>query len=112
MVDLHRHQKLESLQFYLGLGEEDSRDEEREAVVKWFKSVCETVTSQSLKIEVSGLPHQWYSCSEIEEVLLALSKKVKELHVRVDEEFYYAEEIFPKLHRDGILMVENRDTDW
>ena len=68
------------LQFDLRL-ENTQNEELQNNVIGWFSSICESITSNSLVVEVCGLPEESQICNKIENVLLALSERIETLSV-------------------------------
>ena len=65
--------------------------------------LCETLASQSLKIQLIGSPSASESCLEIEDTLLALSQVHRGLKVYLDKGQKDRETLFRRLYQEGIV---------
>ena len=65
--------------------------------------LCETLTSQSLKIQLIGTPSASESCLEIEDTLLDLSQVHRGLKVYLDKGQKDRETLFRRLYQEGIV---------
>ena len=104
-LDLRKNSHLRLLQFYLYLDDEEIRKSQDE-VILWFNSICESVKSTSLIVEVLGLSEEAEICNKIQEALLALHKRIDSFSV------YLApgtkgQELFSKLYDMGIVVEES-----
>ena len=106
--------QLRFLQFNLRFEDAESR-EMQDDVIRGFSSICESVTSRSLVVEVYGLPKEWEVCSSIQNTLLALSERVEnfciclsEIHwdERVSMKKGRMQKLFSRLYEVG-MVVEN-----
>ena len=87
------------LQFDLRL--ENAQNEElQNNVIGWFSSICESITSNSLVVEVCGLPEESQICNKIENVLLALSERIETLSVYLPQ----GTNLFSRLCRVRIVV--------
>ena len=109
VIDLSRNPHLRFLRFYLRL----EHDRTPDTVVQWFNSICESVTSSSLVVEVHGFRRNLKICSEIEDMLLALYERVKISHIymtglRLEEDGVVRKDdipnLFPRLYELGIVI--------
>ena len=76
--------------------------------MQWLNSTCESVTSQSITVRLDGLPQESESCWKIEEILLALSGRVKALAVYLSNPVDKVT-LFPRLYKAGIVADEELD---
>ena len=76
--------------------------------MQWFNSTCENLASQSITVRLDGLPQESESCWKIEEILLALSGRVKALSVYLSNPVDEVT-LFPRLHKAGIVADEELD---
>ena len=79
-IDLRNCPRLRLLQLNLRLDSQPSRKLQGD-VIRWLDSICESVTSNSLVVEVHGFRRNLEICSEIEDMFLALYERVDTLLV-------------------------------
>ena len=79
-IDLRTHPKLRLLQFDLNLRKEEIK-KSQDDVIRWFNSICESVASRSLVVEVKGFPEKVESCERIENTLLALGGRTERFSI-------------------------------
>ena len=103
------------LQFNFHLEEEKIRDSQDD-VIRWFNSICESVTSRSLVVCLDGLSNELSICNKIEDMLLALHTRIETLSVFLSGECFRRQQnvdledvrkLFPRLYEAGIV-VENQ----
>ena len=111
-IDLRKNPHLRLLQFNFRLGEEKiigSQDD----VIRWFNSICESVTSRSLVVGLYGLSNESEICNEIQEILLALHAKIENLSIFISGKKYDGTQqvdledvrkLFPRLYEAGIVV--------
>ena len=81
-IDLHKNPHLRLLQLNFSFEEEYIRDSQDD-VIRWFNSICESVTSRSLVVDLYGLSNDSEICNKIQEILLALHAKIENLSIFV-----------------------------
>ena len=79
-IDLRKNPHLRLLQLDFHLEVEKIRDSQDD-VIRWFNSICESVTSRSLVVGLAGLSNKSETCNKIEDVLLALYTRIDTLSV-------------------------------
>ena len=103
-IDLRKNYYLRLLQFDLNLNFTGIR-ELQDDVIRWFNSICESVTSKSLVVEVRGFTERTETCNKIQETLLSLYERIETFSVyltpRTKE---YG--LFSKLYEVGIVIEE------
>ena len=113
-LNLSGNPQLRLLKFTLCFENDESR-ELRDDVVRSFNSICESVTSNFLVVEVYGLPKEWEVCSSIQDMLLALSARVESFHFYLSERHWDDEvsvnresirELFSKLYEKEVVIEE------
>ena len=103
-IDLRRSPYLRLLQFELGTESDDK------AVMPWFDSICKSVTSRTLVVEVLDLTKKCQICDEIQETLLTLHQRIETFSVclpRITKE----QGVFSKLYEAGIVVKEHIGLD-
>ena len=117
-IDLRNNPHLHLLQFNFRLEEEDIR-EEQDVVIKWFGSICESVTSRSLVVQVDGLFNEPEICNRIQDILLTLHTRTETLSIFLSEkddvgrkevDLEDVRELFSRLYEAGIVV--ERSLDW
>ena len=122
-IDLRTNTHLRLLQFNFSLGEKKIRDSQDD-VIRWFNSICESVTSRSLVVCLYGLSNESETCDKIQEILLALHARIENLSIFVSGREYHGTEgvdledmrkIFSRLYETGIVVEkwldQNRNRD-
>ena len=104
-IDLRKNPHLRLLQFDLNLNRQEIRESQGD-VIRWFNSICESVTSNSLIVEVDTLFMEVAICDKIQDTLLALRERIETFSV------YLAsgtkeEGLFPKLYTAGLVVEED-----
>ena len=84
--------------------------ESQDDVIRWFNSICESVTSKSLVVEVRRFTEEVEICDKIQDTLLALYERIETFSVYLKPG---TEEkgLFSKLYEVGIVVEENIDED-
>ena len=111
-IDLRKNPHLRLLQFDFSFEVEKIRDSQND-VIRWFNSICESVTSRSLVVGLDGLSNESEICNKIQEILLALHAKIENLSIfisgkdhvgrhRVDLED--VRKLFSRLYEAGIVI--------
>ena len=93
----------------------ESTREFEDDVTQWFNSICESLTSKSLAVEVLGLSNEPESCNKIQETLLALYARIGTLSIYIQERHLQEQvvdpegsrRLFSRLYETGIV-VERR----
>ena len=103
--DLSKNPHLRLLQFDLNLSTEEIR-KSQDDVIRWFNSICESVTSKSLVVEVGNFSMEVEICDKIQDTLLALRERIETFSV------YLApgtkeKGLFSKLYEVGIVIEED-----
>ena len=104
-IDLRKNPHLRLLGFNLNLGRSRIR-KSQDDVIRWFNSICESVTSKSLVVEVRRFPEEVEICDKIQDTLLALCERIETFSV------YLApgtkeRGLFSKLYEAGIVVEED-----
>ena len=77
-----------------------------DATVQWFRSLCESVASEKITIQVEGFPKGVDGCRTIEDTLLSLNahgKLTENRPIYLDEWRVDRETLFPRLYGLGIV---------
>ena len=77
-----------------------------DATVQWFRSLCESVASEKITIQVEGFPKGVDGCRRIEDTLLSLNahgKLTKNRPIYLDEWRVDRETLFPRLYGLGLV---------
>ena len=120
-IDLRKNPHLHSLRFDLGLGNGRNR-KLQDNVIRWFNSICESITSKSLIIEVCDPPEGAQICNKIQDTLLALNARIETLSVQLFRSYSDASttkkkrkkdfrKLFPKLYEKGVVVERHRKGD-
>ena len=108
-IDLRKNPHLRLLQFDLRLYDSEI-GESQDDVIQWFNSVCESVTSKSLVVEVSGFTEEVEICDKIQDTLLALYERIETFSVYLPLGTK-RNGLFSKLYELGIVVEEYIDED-
>ena len=108
-IDLRKNPHLQLLQFNLRLDDSDIR-ELRDDVIRWFNSICESVTSKSLVVEVRLFSEEVEICDKIQDTLLALYERTETFSVYLTPGTK-EKGLFSKLYEVGIVVEEYIDED-
>ena len=106
-IDLRKNPHLRFLQFGLHF---DDIIKLREDVVRWFNSICESVTSKSLVVEVRNFKKYVEICDEIQDTLLALYERLETFSVYLTLGTK-EKRLFSKLYKAGIVVQEDLSYD-
>ena len=107
-IDLHKSPYLRLLQLDLCLNDEEMR--KSQDVIRWFDSICETVMSNSLVVEVIGFTQEAEICDRIQDTLLALRRRTETFSVYLTPRTK-EKGLFFKLYEVGIVVEEDIDLD-
>ena len=117
-IDLRKNPHLRLLQFDFSFEMEKIRDLQDD-VIQWFNSICESVTSRSLVVDLYGLSNKSEICNKIQETLLRLHAKTVNLSVYLTHKNPWGYEsmkiddmrkLFSRLYDAGIV-IEKRLND-
>ena len=87
----------------------DSQDD----VIRWFNSICESVTSKSLVVGLYGLINELEICNKIQDVLLPLRTRIETLSIFLSTECFRGHQnvdledvrkLFLRLYEAGIVV--------
>ena len=117
-IDLRKNPHLRLLQFNFRLEGEKIRDSQDD-VIRWFNSICESVTSRSLVVCLYGLSNQSEICNKIQDILLGLHTRIETLSVFLSAEYSFGQDVDPKdvrklfsrLYEAGIVIEKWLDGD-
>ena len=104
-IDLRKNPHLRLLQFNFSLGEKKIRDSQDD-VIRWFNSICESVTTKSLVVEVRGSSNEVAICNKIQDTLLALYERIETFSVYLTPGTK-EKRLFSKLYEVGIVIEED-----
>ena len=104
-IDLRKNPHLRLLQFDLNLDFSTVR-KSQDDVIRWFNSICESVTSKSLVVEVRGFTEKEAICNKIQDTLLALYERTETFSVYLTPGTK-EKGLFSKLHEAGIVVEED-----
>ena len=111
-IDLRENPHLRLLQFHFRLEEKKIRDSQDD-VIRWFNSICESVTSRSLVIELYGLINESEICNKIQNMLLALHARIENLSISISGkadsgtqqvDLEDVRKLFSRLYEAGIVI--------
>ena len=102
--DLSKNPHLRLLQLNLRLNIEKTR--KLQDVIRWFNSICESVISKSLVVEVLNFSMEVEICDKIQDTLLALRERIETLSVYLTPGTK-EKGLFPKLYEVGIVIEED-----
>ena len=110
-IGLRKNPHLRLLQFDLNLDFSTVR-KSQDDVIRWFNSICESVTSKSLVVEAGGFTEEVEICDKIQDTLLALYERIETFSVYLTPGTK-AKGLFPKLYEAGIVVEKDigRDKD-
>ena len=109
--DLSKNPRLRLLQFNLYLDEEEIR-KSQDDMIRWFNSICESVTSKSLVVEVLNFSMEVEICDKIQDTLLALRARLGAFSLYLSEEHWDEgilvnkediRKLFSKLYEKGVV---------
>ena len=75
-------------------------------MIRWFSSLCKSVTSKSLVVEVRGFSKEAEICNRIQDILLVLYKRIETLSVHLTRGTR-ERCLFSKLYEEGIVVEED-----
>ena len=111
-IKLNKNVHLQFLQFSLRLKDEDG-GESPDDVIRRFTSICESVASKSLVVEVHGLSNNPEMCNKIQDTLLLLCGRLGGAFSLYLSEEHWDEgilvkkeemrELFSKLYEKGVV---------
>ena len=104
-IDLRKNPHLRLLQFYLDLNARETR-KPQDDVIRWFNSICESVTSKSLVVEVREFSKEVEICAKIQDTLLALYERIETFSVYLLPGTKQKGQ-FSKLYEAGIVVEED-----
>ena len=104
-IDLRKNPHLRLLRFHLCLNDSDIR-KSQDDVIRWFNSICESVTSKSLVVEASGFTAEVEICAKIQDTLLALHERIETFSVYLPLGTK-EKRLFSKLYEVGIVVDEH-----
>ena len=111
-IDLRKNPHLRLLQFDLRLDRSEIR-KSQDDVIRWFNSICESVTSRSLVVGLDGLSNESEICNRIQEILLALHTRIETLSILLSTRSFYGarkvdrkdvRKLFSRLYEVGIVV--------
>ena len=111
-IDLRKNPHLRLLQFDFSLWEKKIRDSQDD-VVRWFNSICESVTSRSPVVCLYGLSNESETCNEIQEILLVLPARIENLSIFISGKDHVGRhtvdledvrKLFSRLYEAGIVV--------
>ena len=111
-IDLRKNPHLRLLQFDFSFEMENIRDSQDD-VIRWFNSICESVTSRSLVVGLYGLSNESETCNKIQEILLALHARIENLSIFISGKRHDGTEgvdledvrkLFSRLYEAGIVF--------
>ena len=103
-IDLRKNPHLRLLQFDLRLYNSEIR-KSQDDVIQWFNSICESVTSNSLVVEVRYFSEEVEICDKIQDTLLALHERIETFSVYLPPGTK-EEGLCSKLYEVGIVIEE------
>ena len=105
-LDLRGSFYLRLLQFDVNIKDGEIRKSQVNHVIQWFNSICESVTSKSLVVEVRWLTQEVETCEKIQDTLLALYERMETFSVYLTPQTN-GWVLFSKLHEAGIAIEED-----
>ena len=91
-------------------------------MIRWFTSICESMTSRSLVVNLYGFSHELEICNKIEDMLLSLHTRIETLSIFISGECFREQQrvdtedvrkLFSRLYETGIVVEKwlhwNRD---
>ena len=104
-IDLRKNPHLRLLQFDFDLDNSEIR-KSRDDVIRWFNSICESVTSKSLVVEVRRFTEEVEICDRIQDTLLFLYDRFESFSVYLTPGTK-ENGLFSKLYEVGIVIEED-----
>ena len=110
-IDLRKNPHLRLLQFDLNL-DFSAVIKSLDDVIRWFNSICESVTSKSLVVEVRDFSEEVEICDKIQDTLLALYERIETFSVYLTPGTK-EKRLFSQLYEAGIVVQRylRYDTD-
>ena len=105
-LDLRGSFYLRLLQFDVNIKDGEIRKSQVNHVIQWFNSICESVTSNSLVVEVRDFSEEVEICDKIQDTLLALHERIETFSVYLTPGTK-EKGLFPKLYEAGIVVEED-----
>ena len=97
------------LQFDFSFDEEKIKGSQDD-VIRWFNSICESVTSKSLVVEVRDCQNEVEICDKIQDTLLALYERIETFSVYLTPGTKN-NGLFSKLYETGVVVEEDVGKD-
>ena len=82
-------------------------------MIRWFNSICESVTSRSLVVGLYGLINELEICNKIQDMLLALHTRIETLSIFLSTKCFPIDQnvdledvrkLFSRLYEAGIVV--------
>ena len=108
-IDLCKNPCLRLLQFNLNLMRGEIRKSQGD-VIRWFSSICGSVTSKSLVVEVRRFTEEVEICDKIQDTLLALYERIETFSVYLTPGTK-EQGLFSKLYEVSIVVEEDIGED-
>ena len=89
-------------------------------MIRWFNSICESVTSRSLIVCLDGLVNESEICNKIQDMFLALHTRIETLSIFVSGKDHLGMQVvdlddvrklFSRLYEAGIVVEKWLDRD-
>ena len=118
-IDLRKKPHLRLLQFNFDLDDSKIR-KSQDDVIRWFNSICESVTSRSLVVALDGFFNKPEICNKIQDMLLALHTRIETLSILLSTRSFYGapkvdmkdvRKLFSRLYEAGIVVEKWLDPD-
>ena len=108
-IDLRKNPHLRLLQFRFSFEDKKTRDSQDD-VIRWFNSICESMTSKSLVVGLYGLINELEICNKIQDTLLALCERIETFSVHLTKP-KKDKGLFSKLYEAGIVVEKLLNED-
>ena len=110
-INLCKNPHLQLLQFNFSLWTEMNGDLQDD-MIRWINSICESVTSRSLVVELCGLSNESEICHRIEDILLSLHTRIETLSMFISTKCFSGQKVdledvrklFSRLYEVGIVV--------
>ena len=118
-IDLRKNPHLRLLQIDLALEEEKIRESQND-VLQWFNSICESVTSNSLVLDLFGLFNESEICNKIQDIVLTLHTRIETLSIFLSRGCFRGQEhvdledvrkLFSRVYEAGIVVEKSLEDD-
>ena len=118
-IDLRKNPHLRLLQFDFRLEEKKIRDSQDD-VIRWFNSICESVTSRSLVVGLYKLINESEICNKIQDIVLTLHTRIETLSIFLSRGCFRGQEhvdledvrkLFSRVYEAGIVVEKWLDED-